>query len=109
MPTSDQSQQTEKNPQPESTSQLGFIVEQEAHRVLSEAQLGANPDLVAKGWQRRFVTDSRRIKEVTDLYDELGFEIHAEPVQAEEFDDDCEDCGLVALLKFSTIYTRKKR
>ena len=99
------------DPQQEDEDQveeLSLVVQQEAHRVLSEAQLEADPILVAAGWERRFVTDSRRTQEMIDLYTEMGYEVHLEPLKREEFDDDCEDCGLVALLKFVTIYTRKK-
>ena len=94
--------------EPEDVGSLSLIVQQEAHRVLSEAQLQPNPELVAAGWERRFITDGRRAQEMIVLYNELGYEVHLEPVQAEEFEDECEDCSLVALLKFCTIYTRKK-
>jgi hypothetical protein len=100
-----------KRPDPDdedTAGRLAPIIGQEAHRVLSERQLQADPKLVAEGWERRFITDSRRTQEVIDLYRELGFEIHLEPVQVEQFDDDCQDCALVAFLKFVTVYTRKK-
>ena len=92
----------------EKKGKLGFIVRQEAHRVLSEEQLSVNPDLIAQGWERRFISDGRRAKEMVDLYTELGYEVHLEPVDQQEFRDECEDCGIVALLKFVTLYTRKK-
>ncbi len=52
---------------------LSRLVEEEARRVLSETQLKADPVLVAEGWERRFVTDARRAKEVTELYEDLGY------------------------------------
>jgi hypothetical protein len=88
---------------------LGLIVEQEARRVLSEAQLEADPALVAAGWERRFIGDARQVKEAVELYSHLGYEVHTEPVKVEEMDDDCEGCQVVVLLQFQTIYTRKKR
>jgi hypothetical protein len=48
---------------------LSRMVEEEARRVLSEAELTADPALVAEGWERRFVTDGRRATEVIDLYE----------------------------------------
>ncbi|MCP4356856.1 MAG: hypothetical protein GY796_02415 [Chloroflexi bacterium] len=90
------------------SNQLSLIVQTEAHRILSEAELAADPELVAAGWERRFVSDGRRSREMITLYTEMGYEVHLEPLQAAEFTDECEDCGLVALLKFVTIYTRKK-
>jgi hypothetical protein len=87
---------------------LSRMVEEEARRVLSEAELTADPALVAEGWERRFVTDGRRATEVIDLYEELGYEVRAEPVRQEELENDCEDCQLIVLMQFKTIYTRKK-
>ena len=86
--------------------QLGFVVQQEAQRMLSEAELEPDPELVAAGWERRFTASGRRAREMIDLYTELGYEVHLEPVKAEEFADECEQCTLLALLEFTTIYTR---
>lgn len=87
---------------------LSRMVEEEAKRVLSEAELSADPALVAEGWERRFVTDGRRATEAVDLYEELGYEVRAEPVKQEQLENDCEDCQLIVLMQFKTIYTRKK-
>ncbi|MBE0591396.1 MAG: hypothetical protein IH616_03215 [Gemmatimonadales bacterium] len=87
---------------------LGPIVEQEARRILSEAQLAPDPQRVADGWERRFVADGRRAEEMIELYRELGFEVCADPVRPEQVGDDCADCRLLMLLEFKTIYTRKK-
>ena len=95
--------------EPAETRKLGFIVEQEARRILAEEQLKPNPALAAEGWQRRFIADARQTKEAITLYTELGFEVHTEPLRAEEMGDECEDCQVLALLQFQTIYTRKKR
>ena len=84
-------------------------MEREAKRVLSEKQLQADPELVSEGWERRFVADARRAEETMELYEQLGFEVRAEPAQAEELGDDCDDCQLLLLLQFKTIYTRKRQ
>jgi hypothetical protein len=88
---------------------LGSIVGQEARRMLSEAGLHGDPALLAEGWERRFMTDGARVGEVVALYEELGYEVRTEPVRREDVADDCEDCQLLMLLKFATIYTRKAR
>ncbi len=80
-----------------------------AKRVLSEQQLQADAELVAEGWERRFVADARRAGEAMELYEQLGYEVRAEPAQAEELGNDCDDCQLLLLLQFKTIYTRKLR
>ena len=88
---------------------LGPIVEQEARRVLSEAQLAPDPARLADGWERRFVVDGQRVEEMTALYRELGFEVCADPVRPDLLTGDCEDCKLLMLLDFKTIYTRRPR
>ncbi len=86
---------------------LSMIVEQEAHRVLSEAHLEPDPELVAQGWERRFMGDARRVEEAVALYEEMGFEVHTQPVKPVELGDDCDGCRLVVALQFKTIYTRR--
>jgi len=86
---------------------LGAIVGQEARRMLSEAALQGDPQLLAEGWERRFMTDGARAREAVELYAALGYEVRAEPVRREDVADDCEDCQLLMLLQFATIYTRK--
>ena len=66
-----------------------------------------DPKLVAEGWERRFMADSRRLKEYTELYSSMGFEVRAEPIRPEEIGPDCGDCSLVLYRLFVTIYTRR--
>ena len=80
-----------------------------AKRVLAEQQLQADSELVSEGWERRFIADVRRAEEAMELYEQLGYEVRAEPAQAEELGADCDDCQLFLLLQFKTIYTRKRR
>ncbi|MBI3243027.1 MAG: hypothetical protein HYZ49_12110 [Chloroflexi bacterium] len=75
---------------------------------LSSFESPPNPALVAEGWERRFTVDGRRLKEYTTLYTALGYEVHIEPLQSAEVGPDCADCRLIALLQFSTVYTRKQ-
>ncbi len=87
---------------------LGAIVEQEARRMLSAAALQGDPRLLAEGWERRFMTDGARAQEAVELYAALGYEVRAEPVHRDDVAEDCEECQLLMLLKFATIYTRKR-
>jgi hypothetical protein len=87
--------------------QLGFLVEAEARRALSEAQLEGDPRRIADGWERRFIADRPRAEEAIELYAGMGYEVCADPIMPEELADDCEDCLLVARLRFVTIYTRR--
>lgn len=87
---------------------LGLLVEQEAQRALHEAELQADPARIADGWTRRFLTDRGRVEEVRSIYEELGFEVAADPVRADTAGPGCDECLLVTLERFVTIYTRPR-
>lgn len=84
------------------------LLSRSAGRFFSDAQLAPDPELVAQAWERRFTADEQRAREAVELYSQLGFEVRAEPVRAEEMDEDCQDCQSVVSVHFRTIYTRKK-
>jgi len=109
MPDIDHDDILNIDPEQANVKSLGLIVEQEARRFFSEAQLKPDPALVAEGWEPRFIADARQTKEATELYEELGFEVRAEPVPIEDMGEDCSDCQALILLQFKTIYTRKKK
>ncbi len=67
----------------------------------------SDPALAAQGWERRFVTDATRAEEVVDLYHRLGFEVRLEPVLPTQLPGGCDDCQLMLLLQFKTVYTRR--
>ncbi|MEE8191194.1 MAG: hypothetical protein V3T74_00510 [Gemmatimonadales bacterium] len=91
----------------DSDKRLAMLVQEEARRMLSEAALEGDPKLLAEGWERRFMADGERAREAVELYEELGYEVRTEAVRSEGVADDCEDCQLLMLLKFQTIYTRR--
>jgi hypothetical protein len=74
-----------------------------------EPACSAASHLIAAGWERRFIADMLRAKEVTALYRSLGFEVHTEPLKPAELDPQCSDCQLAACHTYVTIYTRKAR
>ena len=84
------------------------IFDGSGRRFLSDAQLQPDSSLIAQGWVRRFTADEQRAKEAMDLYNQLGYEVRAEPVLPEELQDDCQDCKTVVSFYFQTIYTRKR-
>ena len=94
-------------PAPDPVAPLTHLVHQEAQRLLSESQLAPDPARVADGWERRFVADGPRVEEAMRLYAELGFEVCADPLKPEDLAGECEDCQLLMLLRFKTIYTRR--
>ena len=91
----------------DSDKRLAMLVQEEARRMLSEAALEGDPKLLAEGWERRFMADAERAREAVELYEELGYEVRTEAVRSEDVADDCEDCQLLMLLRFQTIYTRR--
>ncbi len=105
----DRLQGGDDTPLGELAKRVGMVVEGEAKRALSERQIRPDPELIADGWERRFVADARGAEEAMELYERLGFEVRAEPAQAEELADDCDDCQLLLMFQFKTVYTRKKQ
>lgn len=67
-----------------------------------------DPALEAEGWQRRFMADPDRVKEATQLYTEMGFEIRIEAIQPTELHELCGSCRLATCSAYVTIYTRKQ-
>lgn len=70
--------------------------------------LPADPQLLADGWQRRFIADARMAREAEDSYTELGYEVRLEPISLDGLKDECSGCKAV-LERFNAVYTRKKR
>jgi hypothetical protein len=91
----------------EVVKRLGSIVEVEARRTVSEAEIEPDPARIADGWTRRFVADAKRADEAIELYRELGYEACADPVRQDDVKGDCEECKLLMLLQFKMVYTRK--
>jgi hypothetical protein len=72
-----------------------------------DLDLKPDPELVAQGWERRFMADTYRADEATHIYEELGFEVRRESVKPEEFNAICGECDFTACKNYMTIYTRK--
>ncbi len=94
---------------PENIKPLGSIVQQEASKLFSSETISPDPELIADGWERRFVADGPRVKEAIDLYTEMGLDVRAEPVKQDQMAEKCEGCHIHMMLNFQTLYTRKKQ
>ena len=66
-----------------------------------------DPELVADGWERRFMADPQRAEEAQSIYDELGFEVLAVTIKPSELSVLCGDCRLATCQAYVTIYTRR--
>jgi len=63
--------------------------------------------LIRQGWGKKATYDDPRLTEMVEMYEELGFEVHLEPFNA-EYEDGCTGCMQQFPDRFKTIYARKK-
>jgi hypothetical protein len=94
---------------PEDCPPLSLTAPDEMGQILitPDIEFPADPELVAKGWQRRFMADPARVEESKQLYVDLGFEVRAEAIDPNELSELCGDCRLATCQAYVTIYTRK--
>jgi len=71
-------------------------------------------DLLNSGWERRFIASEPRLSEMVEMYREIGFEVHLEPLPSKEEADaqGCEDSGCTVCFdvdsdRYKIIFTRK--
>ncbi|UCF69143.1 MAG: hypothetical protein JSV80_07630 [Acidobacteriota bacterium] len=64
-------------------------------------------ELVRDGWTKCATYDEPRLSEMVALYEEIGFEVHLEPLDPNALPP-CAECIREAPHLFRTIYTRKR-
>jgi hypothetical protein len=70
----------------------------------------SNAQLVADGFEMRFLTDEPRLSESVELYESLGFEVLLRPMnEADLSGDACTACMRSDPDRFRFLYTRKTR
>ena len=65
-------------------------------------------ELEKKGWVKRTTIDEPRLSEIIKEYEALGFEVHLEPVNFEDLDEECKRCYQKTVGKLKTVYVRKR-
>lgn len=65
------------------------------------------PVLAADGWERRTVTDSQRMDELVNLYEDLGFETMTTGLDPSSFGEACTTCAVTACATYVALFTRK--
>jgi len=75
---------------------------------LPDLDFEPDPELVAQGWERRFMADPIRAREAIHLYTELGYEVCTKTIKPEELSTVCGNCRLAVCRAYVTIYTRKR-
>ncbi len=69
--------------------------------------LPANEALTAEGWVFRCNADSNRLREMTDTFEEMGYEVRLEPLNLEGLSETCGGC-VGTLRGLSAIYIRRR-
>ena len=62
-------------------------------------------ELRGEGWVKRTTYDEPRLSEISEMYRELGYEVHLEPFVPDE-ESDCTECMRSQPEKYMTVYTR---
>jgi hypothetical protein len=66
-------------------------------------------ELEGQGWVKQFTADEPRLSEAVEEYQELGFEVHLEPLDPLQLaDGECSSCLLAHGDRYKIIYTRRK-
>ncbi len=75
-------------------------------------------ELLREGWEKRFVACEPRLSEMADMYREIGFEVHLEPLPpkeelGEEGASSCDEKGCTACFdadpeRYRIIFTRRR-
>ena len=63
-------------------------------------------ELAHQGWQRQATYDEPRLSEMSEMYKDIGMEVHLEPFHVHE-EPGCTDCMATRPELYKTIYTRK--
>ena len=71
-------------------------------------------ELIQAGWEKRFVASEPRLTEMVEMYKEIGFEVHLEPLPPKEEMDEksCEESGCTACFdvdreRYRIIFTKQ--
>ena len=72
---------------------------------MAEAAKTREEELVAQGWTRQFNTDEPRLSEAVEMYEEMGLEVHLEPVVVDPNSEACQMCFEQDCGRYQTIWT----
>jgi hypothetical protein len=77
--------------------------------VEEQVQVSGSHDLELEtaGWKHRFEAEALRAGELTDLYQDLGFEVTTRRITPQEIGPECAGCAIVACQRYVALYTRR--
>jgi hypothetical protein len=64
--------------------------------------------LIAEEWTKQFNTDEPRLSEAVEMYEQMGLEVHLEPVVVDPDSEVCQMCYEQDCHRYQTIWTRPK-
>ena len=70
--------------------------------------MGRQQELEKEGWVKQFTADEPRLSEAVEEYQELGFEVHLEPLDPLEMAGECASCFMTSCDRHKVIYTRRR-
>ncbi len=71
-------------------------------------RLETDAEMLAAGWERRFIAEPQRAEEMAQTYRELGFAVRLIPAKLLNIKEECEACRPL-FEKFLAVYTKKDR
>ena len=75
---------------------------------MAEKKMTREEELLAQGWTRQFDTDEPRLSEAVEMYEQMGLELHLEPVVIDPDSEVCQMCFEQDCDRYKTIWTRPK-
>ena len=62
-----------------------------------------------KDWEKRNIIEEERVRELTELYESIGFQVMVKNFQPEEQSEECTECMKLNPEKYKVIYTRREK
>ena len=73
---------------------------------MADTKTRDDQELLADGWTRQFNTDEPRLSEAVETYQQMGLEVHLEPVIVDPDSETCQMCFEQDCDRYKTIWTR---
>jgi hypothetical protein len=75
---------------------------------MQQTEMSTEEQLLAQGWTRQFNTDEPRLSEAVEMYEQMGLEVHLEPVVIDPESETCQMCYEQDCQRYQTIWTRPR-
>jgi hypothetical protein len=75
---------------------------------MAEKKITKEEELLTQGWTKQFNTDEPRLSEAVEMYEEMGLEVHLEPVVIDPESEVCQMCFEQDCDRYKTIWTKPK-